>query len=196
MQIKFNKTLSGMVEKKIYCLVVLLLGFSMVTQGQMYQTEEGYAEFIGYTPLFSFKGSSNSLRGSVNLADSTVNFELPIITLDTGNNKRNRDMMKLINVEKYPLAKFEGKIITPFRRDTPVVQEVKIKGIFTVHGVSQVLTIPGTMHFTGNGLEITAEWSQKLTTYDIDPPSVLFYSMKDEQDIQVKAILQPAEASN
>lgn len=185
-----------MVKKKIYCFVVLLLGFSMVVHGQVYQTEEGHAEFTGHTPLFSFQGSSNSLSGGVNLADSTVNFELPMITLDTGNNKRNRDMMKLINVEKYPLVKFEGKIITPFRRDTLVVQKVKIKGTFTVHGVSQILTITGTMHFTGDGLKITAEWSQKLTTYDIDPPNVLFYSMKDEQDIQVKAILQPAEASN
>jgi polyisoprenoid-binding protein YceI len=170
--------------------ILLLFVFPHQGEAQTYQTRNGHAEFTGYTPLFSFDGSSDSLSGSVILSDSAVSFQLPIKSIDTGNNKRNRDMIKTLKAETYQYARFEGKIITPFRSDTSGVQKVKVKGTFKVHGTARELTISGTMQFTENSLNITAEWSQKLTAYDIDPPSVLFYSMKDRQDIRIKAALE------
>lgn len=179
----------------ILCTLLLSV-LPLYGNAQTYQTGSGHAEFTSHTPMFSFEGSSDSLNGTVNLSDSTVNFQLSVKTLDTGNGKRNRDMLKTLEAEKYPFAKFKGKIISSFNPDTSVKQEVKVKGEFTVHGTTQILTIPGTMQFEGNQLTISAKWSQNLTDYNIDPPSILFYSVKDRQNVRVEATLQPIEESN
>ncbi len=122
--------------------MALLLLLPCFAAGQTYQTDSGHAEFTGHTPLFSFKGSSDSLSGSVDIADSTVQFTLPVKTLDTGNNKRDRDMMNVLEANKFPNATFEGKITSSFNPDKLSKQEVTVKGTFTIHGVSQSLEIP------------------------------------------------------
>jgi polyisoprenoid-binding protein YceI len=178
------------------CLTTLILLIPFLAAGQVYQTESGYAEFTGDTPMFSFEGSSDSLSGSVNVTDSTVQFKLPVKTLDTGNNKRDRDMMRTLEAGKYPEATFEGKITSSFNRDKLDEQEVTVKGTFTIHGVSQSLKILGTMQFEGDQLKITASWEQKLTDYNMEPPSVLFYSMDDQIAVRVEASLYPATTSS
>jgi|AntRauTorckE6833_2_1112554.scaffolds.fasta_scaffold01119_10 polyisoprenoid-binding protein YceI len=178
-----------MLSKK-YLFFVLSLFVSLPATAQIYETQAGQAEFTGSTPLFSFEGTSDSLNGSVNLADSTINFQLPVKSIDTGNGKRNRDMLEVLEAEKYPLATFKGKIISDFNPDTSISQDVTVKGDFAVHGVSRTLEIPGTLQIDKQGLRVEASWSQKLTAYDIKPPSVLFYKMKDEHEVRLNAFLK------
>lgn len=179
----------------ILCTLLLSV-LPLYGNAQTYQTDSGHAEFTGHTPLFSFEGASDNLRGIVNLADSTVNFQLSVKTLDTGNDKRDRDMMNVLETDKYPNATFEGEITSSVNPEKSGEQEVTVKGTFTVHGTSQTLEIPGTMQFEGKKLNVAASWELKLTNYNMEPPRVLFYSMNDQIEIRIEASLEPITTSS
>lgn len=172
-------------------LIQLLLVVPIVTEAQEFKTETGHAEFKSEVPLHSFVGASGHLIGKISLADSTVDFYLDLNTLDTGNNKRDKDMRETLNTEEYPFAEFYGTLTSGFNNESDTPQKVSVQGEFKIHNVTNDVTIEGTLQRTDNGLEVTAEWTLDMTTYDIKPPGILFYRVDKNIDIQIKALLEP-----
>ena len=173
----------------VILLASLLSASSALSQA--FKTESGTAEFTSSVPLHSFTGTSHHLVGKISLPDSTVDFYLDLNTLDTGNNKRDKDMYETLESEKYPFAEFYGKLVTPFNPDTAAVQKVKVRGTFSIHGASREMVIEGTLQQTGNGLKVTASWTLDLSNYNIKPPGILFYRVDEEVDIAINATLKP-----
>lgn len=148
------------------------------------------AKFRSEVPLHSFTGSSKHLVGKISLADSTVDFYLDLATLDTGNNKRDKDMRKTLNVKEYPFAEFFGSIITPFDPASNLKQSVKVEGDFTIHNVTQHIEVDGALQKTTEGLAVEASWVLNLTDYNIKPPGILFYRVDEEIHIQIETTLE------
>lgn len=173
-------------------LIFLSLGaVPQFLNAQTYYTEKGQVEFESEVPLHSFKGTSGYLIGKISMPDSTVDFYLDLRTLDTGNNKRDKDMRETLEADQYPFAEFYGKIITPIDSTVQHSQRVKVKGDFTIHGVSKEIIVEGTLQQTDEGLRIKAAWILKLTDYNIEPPGILFYRVSEEVDVQINALLKP-----
>lgn len=176
------------------CLLVGLLYPSAVT-GQSFKTESGTAEFTSSVPLHSFTGTSKHLVGKITLSDSTIDFYLDLNTLDTGNNKRDKDMYETLETEQYPFAEFYGQLISNFNPDTGTVQQVKVNGTFSIHGVSKEVTLDGTLQRTEDGLKVEASWILNLNDYNIKPPGILFYRVDEEVDVSINALLKPINES-
>lgn len=173
-------------------LLLLLALLALPTRGQAFKTEAGHAEFESQVPLHSFIGSSDQLVGLINLADQTVDFYLDLTTLDTGIGKRDKDMRITLETKKYPFAEFFGKLVTPFDATVTNPQSATVRGKFTIHGVSREVDIQGTLQQMPDGLFVEAAWTLNLEDYDIVPPSLLIVKVDPEQDIRIRALLQPA----
>lgn len=158
---------------------------------QVYYSENGSAEFNSEVPLHSFKGTSEHLTGRISLADSTVDFYLDLATLDTGNNKRDKDMRETLKVEKYPFAEFFGKIVSGFNPAADTLQDVTVAGEFKIHGVTQMVEIQGNLRKTTDGLKVEASWTLDMTDYNIRPPGILFYRVDENIDIHIETTLKP-----
>jgi len=158
---------------------------------QSYKTETGQAEFESSVPLHSFTGTSEHLVGKITLQDSTVDFYLDLTTLDTGNDKRDKDMRETLETDKYPFAEFFGKLISGFNPDTTGRQEVTVRGEFTIHNITREVTITGTLQKKPDGLLVKAGWTLNMTDYNIKPPGILFYRVEENIDIQIEALLKP-----
>lgn len=172
------------------CLfLILLLPFAV--QAQVFKTESGHVEFESSVPLHSFTGVSNHLVGKINLADSTVDFYVDLHTLDTGIGKRDNDMLETLEAEKFPFAEFFGKLVSGFNPDSSGVQNVTVKGDFTVHGVTNPVTIDGTLQKTDEGLQVKASWTINMKDYNIKPPGILFYRVSELIPVSINATLQP-----
>jgi polyisoprenoid-binding protein YceI len=181
--------------KKILILICFALSPGLL-YAQVYQVQSGHAEFTGYTPLFSFEGSSDSLHGTVNLADSTVSFQLPVKSIDTGNSKRDRDMRRTLESEEYPYISFSGNIIDQKLSETVRTDSATVQGSFAAHGVSRQVTIRGLLKTMRDSLKIRASWPLDITDYQIDPPNVLFYSMKERVEVRIEAVLKKRQSDN
>ncbi|MDZ7693515.1 MAG: YceI family protein [Balneolaceae bacterium] len=174
-------------------LLTLLWLVPGVGEAQVYKTESGHAEFRSEVPLHSFTGTSDHLVGLINLADSTVDFYIDLNTLDTGINKRDRDMKETLETDKFPFAEFFGKLVSDFDTSSSEPQNVTVKGEFGIHGITRQVQIDGTLQKTDRGLIVKADWVIDIENYDIEPPGILFYRVEKEQDINIEALLTPTE---
>lgn len=175
----------------LYFLLGLLLALPWLGVSQEYMTESGHVEFDSSVPLHSFTGTSDYLVGKINLQDSTVDFYVDVNTIKTGIKKRDNDMLSTLEAEKYPFAEFYGKLNSEVDTSSNQPQEVTVEGEFTVHGVSNDVTIDGTLQKTEEGLEIKADWTLDMEDYDIEPPGILFYRVSENIDISISATLPP-----
>lgn len=176
----------------LFCLLFLMaVSYIQPASAQSFKTDSGHVEFHSEVPLHSFTGSSDHLVGRIDLSDSTVDFYLDLNTLDTGNQKRDKDMRETLETDQYSFAEFFGKLVSEFDPAQSRKQEATVKGEFTVHGVSRQIEITGTLQKTDRGLKVSASWTLNIEDYDIEPPGILFYRVDEKQDIEIEAILTP-----
>lgn len=179
--------------KKLTTTLILIFGFISAASAQSYMTEEGTAIFHSRVPLHTFSGNSENLTGLINLSNNKVDFYIDLTTLETGIEKRDRDMKETLETKKFPFAEFFGELVSDFNPDTTAEQAVKVKGEFKIHGVSREVTIDGTLQMKPEGLLVKASWILLLEDYDIVPPSLLFVKVDQEQEIEIEALLKPVD---
>ena len=112
-------------------LAMLMMSLTMAAgsaHAQTFSTETGKVSFESDAPIGTFVGESDSLKGRVNLADSSFSFSFLLETLSTGIALRDKHMRdKYLKTKDYPLAKFDGKIVsgyTPGATDTLQVKAI------------------------------------------------------------------------
>lgn len=182
-------------------LSLLLFAFQLITcfnieiNGQSFYTENGTATFYSEIPLHTFSGSSEYLTGKIDLGNGIIDFYLDLTTLKTGIAKRDRDMRETLETDKYPFAEFYGELVTPFNPDSSA-QEVTVKGSFKIHGVKKDTSYTGTLEMTPQGLKLSAKWVLELEDYNIEPPSLLFVKVDQEQRIEIDALLKKMDNNN
>jgi hypothetical protein len=77
--------------------------------------------------------------------------------------------------DKYPKADFKGSIanIHELNLTKDGSYNAKVSGKLTIHGVTNDVTVPGTISVKGNTMEIKAKFMVKLADYNISVPAVV-----------------------
>ncbi|GAB5408916.1 MAG: hypothetical protein BalsKO_12810 [Balneolaceae bacterium] len=174
--------------KKI--LILLVLTPFINVEAQTFYTETGSTKFTSSVPLHDFSGTSENLVGQINLEEKTVDFYIDLETLDTGNAKRDKDMLLTLETKKHPFAEFFGKLTSDFDLTSSAPQEVVVNGLFKIHGEEKEVEVTGTLTKTDSGLELNAAWVLLLEDYNIVPPKLLFIKVDQEQKIEINALLE------
>lgn len=174
-------------------LYIFIILTPVLVYSQNYQTENGHAEFHSSVPLHSFTGESGYLTGMIDFDENLVDFYLDLSTLKTGNSRRDRDMYNTLNIDDHPFAEFTGTLESHFDLNSVEKQTVTVRGDFTLHGITVEKTIEGTLQRQGDSILLEAEWVQDITDHDIEPPGILFYRVRDEMDVVIKAELEPVQ---
>lgn len=177
--------------RKFVLLITVLISFTEITEAQTYYTETGKAVFHSEVPLHTFSGTSEHLTGMIDLQTKVVDFYLDLATLDTGIGKRDRDMRQTLETDKYPFAEFYGSLTSEFDTSSTEEQNAVVKGNFKIHGVEREIEVEGTLQLTDEGLLLKANWILLLKDYEIEPPSILFVKVDQEQKIEIEALLKP-----
>lgn len=177
----------------LYLLILGLFIFSGTSSAQSFYSENGKAVFTSKVPLHTFEGSSENLVGLINLEDQVIDFYLDLETLDTGNGKRDKDMLLTLETDEYPFAEFFGTLTTPFDLENLEPQSAIAKGDFKIHGEVQEVEIEGTLQKTDDGLLLKAAWILNLEEYKIKPPRLLIIKVDENQEIEIEVLLTPYE---
>lgn len=183
-------------NKAIMRCAILLLIFSgsiSLTSAQTYIGEDGYVEFISKAPLLTFKGTSEQLHGFVDLEENMIDFYVDLNTLDSGIERRDRDMRNTyLESDKYPFAEFTGEFtegLGELSSGNPV-KNVAAKGTFTMRGIDKEMVVDGTITVSDNSLLLEASWTVLLKDFDIERPGILFYELAEEQTVNIKIDLK------
>jgi len=148
----------------------------------------GSLSFDGHATTGDFTGTTTTLTGEMSggatLASVRGWVEAPVRTLVTGNSRRDKDLNKSMESDKYPTIRYELAEVLPgeVRGDTVAVT---LQGYFLIHGVKQPAIIPATVVWLHDGVRVRGEVPLNLKTFQIGGLTKLLGLLKMHEEILV-----------
>ena len=105
---------------------------------------EGILSFDGRATAGAFTGTTTTVTGEMTgggLSEVRGWVEFPVNTLKTGNDRRDRDLNKSMESDKYPTVRFELAGVTA-AEPTGDSLRVTLRGRFIIHGVTREVSVP------------------------------------------------------
>jgi polyisoprenoid-binding protein YceI len=148
---------------------------------------EGTLSFDGRATAGNFTGTTTTVTGKITGGELTAVrgwVEAPVRTLATGNQRRDRDLNKSLESEKYPAIRFELTGVTATERASDSLNVV-LHGRFIIHGVSREATIPASAVFSSDGIRVRGETPLNLKDYKIGGLSKALGILKMQEEILI-----------
>ncbi|HET6837325.1 MAG TPA: YceI family protein [Gemmatimonadales bacterium] len=152
----------------------------------------GTLSFDGQATAGDFTGTTKTVSGKVAGASDLTGVlgwvEAPVQTLKTGNGKRDKDLNKSMESDKYPTVRFDlSRVIGRGRSGDSVV--VILEGQLRIHGVTQQVKLPGSIWFSGTNARVRTDFPLNLKDYRIGGLSKMLGMLKMYENIKVHADL-------
>jgi polyisoprenoid-binding protein YceI len=142
--------------------------------------------FVGKTTFHDFRGRVGTIRGhlvfnsSQPLAQGRV--EVDILSFDTGNKERDKNMDIMFNAQIYPLVSFDINKADFSQADK---HEVEMQGTLSMHGISRPFDIMAQVIVNKNGYVCQGIFPISLKEFGLKPPSILgLIKVTDQVQIQ------------
>lgn len=148
---------------------------------------QGTLSFDGRASAGDFVGTTSTVTGEMTGGDGLEAVrgwvEAPVATLTTGNGRRDRDLNKSMESDKYPTMRFDLDGVAPGGVGDSV--PVTLKGRLTLHGVEREVELPGSVVFGGGDVRIRSEFPLNLKDYKIGGLTKLMGMLRMYEDIKV-----------
>ena len=148
---------------------------------------QGTLSFDGRASAGDFVGTTSTVTGEMTGGDGLEAVrgwvEAPVANLQTGNGRRDRDLNKSMESDKYPTMRFDLDGVAPGGAGDSV--PVTLKGRLTLHGVEREVELPGSVVFGGGDVRIRSEFPLNLKDYKIGGLTKLMGMLRMYEDIKV-----------
>jgi polyisoprenoid-binding protein YceI len=152
----------------------------------------GTLSFDGHATAGDFTGTTTMVSGQVTGAPDLTNVrgwvEAPVQTLKTGNGKRDKDLNKSMESDKFPVLRFDLSRLTRTGGSADSVG-VLLSGALQIHGVTRKVELPGSIRFSGEEARVRTDFPLNLKDYRIGGLTKLLGMLKMYEDIEVHADL-------
>lgn len=152
----------------------------------------GTLSFDGHATAGDFVGRTTEVSGQVSGADELNGVqgwvEAPVRTLKTGNARRDRDLNKSMETEKYPVLRFNLTRVAPNGGSGDSLA-VTLHGGLSIHGVTRDVELPATVQFTSSDARVRTTFPLDLKDYHIGGLSKMLGMLKMYEKIEVHADL-------
>ncbi|MDH7603696.1 MAG: YceI family protein [Melioribacter sp.] len=208
------------IKIKQLIILILFLGINLIAQTFSVDSkdERNQAQFISDAPLEKIVGLVSGLEATVMINTNDVTqkpmgkVRVAVSNIKTGIDLRDEHLRSemWLNAAKYPYAEFQLKgIKNPTSKKLNDGERIKatLIGKFTVHGFTKDIEVPAALTYfkesektkakmPGNLLVANAEFSIKLSDYDIKIPSMVTGKLNDEVKITVHFVASDVISSN
>jgi polyisoprenoid-binding protein YceI len=152
------------------------------------QLASGTLSFDGHATVGDFVGTTTTVTGTMmgasDLASVRGWVEAPVRTLKTGNGKRDKDLNKSMESDKYPVLRFDLTRVTRTGGEPDSIG-VMFHGRLTIHGVSRDVELPGTVRQSGPTARVRTAFPLNLKDYRIGGLSKMLGMLKMSENIEV-----------
>ena len=157
------------------------------------RVDSGTVSFDGHATVGDFVGTTKTVSGQITggaaIRATRGWVEAPVRTLTTGNGRRDKDLNKSMQSDKYPNIRFELSGITP-RAGTADSMAAVLHGALVIHGVTRKVDLPATLQFQGSKARVRSDFPLKLKDYRIGGLSKMLGVLKMYDDIEVHVDLR------
>lgn len=173
--------------------ILLLCFLYQHTQSQIMRLHKGTITFVSDAPLEIIKASTQTFKAIYDPDNNQFAVSIIMNTFVGFNNELQADHYNenYLETEKYPEAKFVGKIIEQIDFTKKKNIEVRAKGKLTLHGITVEKIILCNIHINSvNEFSISAEFELNLTEFNINIPKIVHKKIAENIKIQFNAILK------
>lgn len=148
----------------------------------------GVLSFDGHATVGDFTGTTKTVTGEMTGGETLALVrgwvEAPVKTLDTDNGKRDKDLNKSMESDKYPTMRFDLTGVVPHAQSADTVA-ADLQGKLMLHGVTHDVTLPGKVWVAGDGLRLRSDFPLDLGDYEIGGLSKMLGVLRMEENIEV-----------
>ena len=194
---------------KIYNLLYIFL-ISMIPISNLFAAEfhvdksrANQVKFISDAPIEDFEGITDRIDGYMYYEDddfsknSEIYFEVDLNSLDTGIGLRNRHMREnYLHTDKYPKTHYTGKIVKSIKK-SETEYEVETEGKIYIHGVTKPLDVKAIiLKIDEKTYQIKTQFIVALSDFEIEVPSIMFYKIDENMDLQLDFYIKQMVSEN
>jgi len=175
------------------CIFFIVMTISFVGYGQKYISEKALVSFYSHAAIEDIKADNKKATSIFDVATGEIAFSVAIKDFMFAKTMMQEHFNeKYMETEKFPKSTFQGKIVG-FDATKKGLQQVKAQGKITLHGVTRILDVPGTMEIQGNRILMKSVFVAKLVDYNITRPELMFQKIAEQVDVTIDFTLKPYE---
>jgi polyisoprenoid-binding protein YceI len=177
-------------KKQIYILFLSLF-LTGIASSQVFKTNTAEISFLSKTDFETFQATSNQASAAFSVKEGKVQFRVPVNSFIFEKKLMQTHFQEnYMESGKFPNGSFKGEIIYPEKFVlSSKEQNVKVKGIFNIHGEEKEAEVSGTLAQTKEGVVLKADLFILLTDYKIIVPSNSINKISQKIEIKVNALL-------
>jgi hypothetical protein len=174
--------------KKMYFILMALLCAEYTEAQEIFMTRHGQVSFFGKTSLENIDAVNNEVSSVFNIKTGEIGFAILIKSFHF-----ERALMEehfnenYMESDKIPKASFKGKInnlaTVNFSKDGTYA--VTAEGEITLHGVTQKITVPGTVVVKMGLPQVQAKFTLAPKDYNIKIPSLVADKIAETMNVSV-----------
>lgn len=170
-------------------LVTASLAFTGAEQGGVYIVKKSQVAFHSNAKLELLKASSSQLKGAIDAQKRVFAFSVEMKSFDGFNGPLQKEHFheNYMESDKYPTASFSGHIIEEDDFTKDGVYNIRAKGKFTVHGVSQERILQGDLSVKNGVIKLVCHFTVFLSEHDIKIPRIVHEKLASEINVSVNA---------
>jgi polyisoprenoid-binding protein YceI len=174
--------------------MLLLTGAGVLAQ-KKFAIEKGEINFASNAQLELIKASSGNVQGLLDPSTSQFAFTVDIKTFQGFNSELQREHFneKYLESEKYPKARFSGKIIEQIDFTVNGTHDVRAKGDLEIHGQKQTRIIKSKLTILNGSVVIESHFNVPLTDHNISIPSIVNQKIATEISVDFKSTMKPQQ---
>lgn len=152
------------------------------------RVQAGKLSFDGHGTPGDFVGTTTTVSGEATGADSLSGVrgwvEAPVKTLKTGNDRRDRDLNKSMETDKYPTMRFDlTGVSAPAGSGDSVT--ASLQGKLVLHGVTRDVTLPAVIRMRQGEVHVRSDFPLNLKDYEIGGLTKMLGMLKMDEQIKV-----------
>jgi len=166
---------------------ILLFAPGRDGNGAVYTTRNAEIALFSSAPMEDIEAVSRNAYGVINLASGEVRLGVSVRSFQFRKSLMQEHFNEnYMESDKYPIAKFEGKI-----NDLPAFSEdgeyrVTVTGSLEVHGISRQRTVSGMLKISNGRLGLSSVFEVRCRDHDIKIPSLVFRNIAETIQVSLK----------
>ena len=177
--------------KKHLLILVAILAFN-VAHSQIFMDKKGIIHFLSKATLEDIEATSKTAVVVIDGATGNVQVQAQIKAFKFSSSFMEEHFNEnYMESEKYPFSTFKGKINEKIDYTKNAEHKVTCTGKMEMHGVTQEVTIPGTLKISGNEIILESSFKIKPADYKIKIEGAYAEKIAKEICVDIKSVLVP-----
>lgn len=177
--------------KSSFLLFFLILMAGALLGQRKYAISASEMTFTSNAELELISAASKKVQGLIDPTNNQFAFYVDVKSFQGFNSVLQREHFneKYLESEKYPRAKFSGKIIEPIDLSTDGSYDVRAKGELDIHGKKQTRIIKSKLTVKNGVVNIESRFFVPLDDHNISIPTIVSQKIATEIEVNLNATM-------